>query len=428
VVEGGVTSIYPIGAVYPMLVGGNAVVVAAADTPSKLKSRADFICDGTSATGGDEAEINAALSMADTVILCPGTYWLSGSIRLGNNQTLQGSGLATVLKLKDNYNADISLIVAISKSRVTIANLTVDGNKANQTDGEQYGIYFENTTNSKIESCHIMNMMGGGIFLVSSSNNVIAGNICQNNDYDGIFLFDSSNNNTVTGNTCQNNGGSGILLTDSSNNRVTGNTCQNNFDGISLIDSSNNAVAGNTCQNNGGNGISLAYFGNNTVTGNICQNNGFNGIYLFDSSNNTVAGNTCQDNDSCGILLVNSSNNTVTGNTCQNNSYDGIYLGGSSNNTVAGNTCHGNGASSTSAYSNIYLCFNSDYNLISGNICRHDNVSRYGINIASSDCDYNMIEGNNLYASGLTGDINDAGTNTRKRDNLGNTGEWLTDV
>lgn len=37
--------------------------------------------------------------------------------------------------------------------------------------------------------------------------------------------------------------------------------------------------------------------------------------------------------------------------------------------------------------------------------------------------------GNDLYDSGLTGDLNDVGTGTLKRDNRNNAGTgWLTDV
>ena len=204
------------------------------------------------------------------------------------------------------------------------------------------------------------------------------------------------------------NGEAGIQLNNSDFNTVIGNTCQEaNRWGIYLYSSNNNTITGNTCQGNDDDGIWLSYSNNNTVTGNTCQGNGFDGIYLHSSNNNTV-----------------------TGNTCQGNGHDGIYLYSSNNNTVTGNICFENSQITDNSYDNIYLK-SSDYNLIADKTCRRGalaNKPQYGINISNAACDHNMIHGNNLYDSGSTGDLNDAGTNTHKRDNLSNVGAWLADV
>ena len=282
---------YPTGNVYPPIATPSATKVVAAS--NSLRKNADYICDGTD----DQAEINAAISSLGTsggsVILLEGTYSITGPINLASNVALIGQGPGTVLRVPNAFNANLNVVSASGVSRVVVANLRIDGNRANQTAGIMNGVYFYNVTYGEIRSCYLENLRGNGIALYRSSNNTVSGNTCQGNYYEGIFLWESSNNN--------------------------------------------------------------------------------------------ICGNTCIENSQ------------LTDNT----------------------------------YSNIEIFLNSDYNLISGNVCRRGaltNKPKYGINIATSDCDYNMVEGNDLYDSGSTGDLNDAGTNTRKRDNLGNTGDWLTDV
>ena len=328
---------YPTGNVYPPIATPSATKVVAAS--NSLRKNADYICDGTD----DQAEINAAISSLGTsggsVILLEGTYSITGPINLASNVALIGQGPGTVLRVPNAFNANLNVVSASGVSRVVVANLRIDGNRANQTAGIMNGVYFYNVTYGEIRSCYLENLRGEGIYLYSSNNNTVSGNTCRGNYYEGILLDRSSNN--------------------------------------------------------------------------------------------TVSGNTCQGNNSDGIALYRSSNNTVSGNTCQGNYYEGIFLWESSNNNICGNTCIENSQLTDNTYSNIQIFLNSDYNLISGNVCRRGaltNKPKYGINIATSDCDYNMVEGNDLYDSGSTGDLNDAGTNTRKRDNLGNTGDWLTDV
>ena len=187
-------------------------------------------------------------------------------------------------------------------------------------------------------------------------------------------------------------------------------------------------------ENMRGHGIFLySSSNNNTVNGNICQGNGYHGILLYSSSNNnTVNGNICQGNGYHGIHLYSSSNNTVNGNTCQGNGNHGIYLSSSSNNNaVTGNTCLENSQSADNVYDNIRLT-SSDYNLVAANVCRRGtltNKPKYGINVSNAACNRNCIHGNDLYDSGSTSDLNDAGTSTLKCDNrnLAGTG-WLAEA
>ncbi len=469
------TSGYPQGPQGPRGYGMATFVVAAHD--SLDNENADFVCDGTD----DQVEIQAAidnlLAIGGSIYLREGTYIVSGDIKISkSNVTLVGAGASTVIKIRDSHDANINVIYASGKSGLLIQNLRIDGNKANQTSGTMFGIYFTSVENSKIIDCWVEDLRNNGINLESSSNNTVMCNTCQGNGDHGIRLCSSSNNNTITSNTCQGNSHEGIRLDSSNNNNtVTGNNCQGNGDhGIYLyLSNNNNTVTCNTCQGNGDEGIRLDSSSNNTVTGNTCQGNSYSGIDLYNSSNNTVTGNTCQGNQiSYGIYLYSSSNNTVTGNNCQGND-EGIYLERSSNNTVTGNNCQGNDVRgirlyrsdnniirsntcqrnkrsgiildtsnnntvsgntvvgnsqlANNTYDGILIHWDSDYNNIQGNTVRRGtgaNQQRYGIRINTVTGDNNLVINNDLYQAGVTADYGDAGTGTIYHNNRTSAG-WV---
>jgi len=89
------------------------------------------------------------------------------------------------------------------------------------------------------------------IYLYSSSNNEIIGNIVADNQEGGIFL-DTSFYNTISGNEINSNSYlSGVSLLSSSNNIITDNNVSNNSpDGIHLESSSNNRIYHNNLISN----------------------------------------------------------------------------------------------------------------------------------------------------------------------------------
>ena len=318
----------------------------------------DYLCDGTA----DDVEINAAIqalpSTGGEIVILDGTYNITATIAMNkDNVTLSGNGAATILLRSANIT---SVVLLSSVTGCTIERIVIDGNRTN------FG------TNSN------------GIYLSSSSNNTITGNICNNNDY-GIYLYSSSSNNTITENTCNANNTYGVYLYSSSNNTITGNICNaNNKSGIAQTSSSNNTITGNTCNANNNFGVYLySSSSNNTITGNTCNANNIYGVYLYSSSNNTITGNACNVNESDGVYLYSSSNNTITGNICNNNTVAGVRLISSSNNTVTGNTCIcGTGQTSDYTYSQytIYASSDSPNNLIVGNNIMGKNYVDSGTN------------------------------------------------
>jgi len=283
-------------------------LVAASDSDSDAKNRADYVCDGTS----DETEINNALnalpSAGGVVRLAEGTYTIDGAITIpASNVALVGSGSGTVIRVANNLNpALLYMVRASGRNNVLVTNIQLDGNKANNATGTIYGIYFDSaTTNSRVVDCWVHDMTKDGVLLSSSDNNIVADNHSYDNDQMGINLASSDSNivvnnivksnlsgirlhtcenNTVKGNTCHSNDRYGICLesADSHNsidgNMVVGNSqeADNTYDGIFVDSSSNyNNLVGNMVRHGGGTkqhryGINISA---DTCTLNLVQNN-----------------------------------------------------------------------------------------------------------------------------------------------------------
>ena len=245
----------------------------------EAKSDTKFILDN--ATGGDCILIGSWDSITKTCVL---TNDLTGAIQIyGNGLTLDGAG-HTIKGI--GYGTGVYVHERVG---VTIKNL--------------------NVKNFKI-----------GIFLYSSSGNIITDNIVNENNWYGIYLDSSSNNNIITNNTANSNRNFGIYLHTSSNNDLTGNIANLNVQyGIYLFASSNNNILTNNIAYGNRYGIYLfAYSNNNILSSNIVSSNGY-GIYLHTSSINDLTGNVIIENKNVGIVLVSSNNNKVYSNNFINN-------------------------------------------------------------------------------------------------------------
>jgi parallel beta-helix repeat protein len=379
--------------------GSEAILVAASDSSAADKAAADYLADGNTAAAndGDQIQINAALTAGagKKVLLLAGTYTIDAGISVPNNTTLAGAGSGTVITIPNSFNTNINAITNTTTggngTGVTIQDLRLEGNKANQSSGSMYGIYFNGVgsgsgssaiAGGKITNVAVNNWRSTGIYLSSSSNNILTGNILQKNTSYGIYLFSSSNNNTITGTIVQ-GGLYGIDLDSSSNNILTGNTVQGCGFGFYLSSSSNNTLTANMA------------LGNNS------------GIYLDSSSNNTITGNTTRSNNVWGISINSSNDNTITGNTVQGDINYAIYLSYSSNNTVGSNNLYDNG--DTTDNNALYLTASSN-NTITGNTITDSSATttNYAINISDSTSSANYLADNTLGG----GSINNAGTGT----------------
>jgi len=128
-------------------------------------------------------------------------------------------------------------------------NIIIDGNGytvKGGPDGKAFYVYgIDNVTvrNTRTEG------FSYGIYLESTSRNIIYGNNLTGSTYDGIGLFDSIDN-IISFNHMKENGWSGVNLYFSSGNNISGNSITNNYYGISMYSSENSSIFHNNFINN----------------------------------------------------------------------------------------------------------------------------------------------------------------------------------
>ncbi len=199
-----------------------------------------------------------------------------------------------------------------------------------------------------------------GIYLESSDNNTISGNIISNSTDNGLVIANSYNN-TISGNTANHNRESGISLVGTDNNNVSGNIMLNNGGGIFLDNANYTRVLNNTVEHSSGEGIVIGG-NNNWISNNYVDNNTW-GMSFDGGYNNTAIANYVNNSSAIGIevyhdnqtfldniitnngngIMITSSNNKISGNTISFNDVKGIALGPDSNNNIIfRNTFEGN--------------------------------------------------------------------------------------
>ncbi|MFO0428402.1 MAG: hypothetical protein ACK526_17675 [Planctomyces sp.] len=118
------------------------VLVAASDSSAAFRGRAQFLCDGE----GDQEEINAAilsLPPAGGIVLLSAGHFdirrndgtLGGILISRSFVTLAGQGAATLLKLSAKQDVNVIRIIGSGVGHVEIRDLTVDGNREENTEG-----------------------------------------------------------------------------------------------------------------------------------------------------------------------------------------------------------------------------------------------------------------------------------------------------
>ena len=257
--------------------------------------------------------------------------------------------------------------------------ITLNGNGHTITGSSTgNGIYLSGRNGATIKNTNVREFLDG-IYLDSSSNNTLSGNIASNNNRIGIRLY-NSNNNTLSGNNVNSNFNYGILLESGSNNNTlsANNVSKNGFDvnsndniGIYITMSDSNTLSGNNVNSTSNYGIVLGSRSNNNIlSANNVSNNDFIGIVLESNDNTLLSGNNVSNNGR-GIFLEFSNNNMLSGNNVNSNNEDyGIWLYDSSNNTLSANNVWNNKLSGILISS---LIIQSSNNLVYNNIFNNTN-------------------------------------------------------
>lgn len=401
----------------------------------------------------DFTDIQDAIDAVETlgrgiIFVRPGTYSLSTPLVIQKNDViLLGQGSASIITLDNNVNDDVIQLEATSGllERVSVLNLKIDGNGANQTDGrgihgiksgagtgisnitirnleitaaKKDAIDFESTVDAKeclVENNYIHDNLSYGIFIGDGEDNLITNNIFKDNTSIQIY-FNSGKHNMAINNRIE-GGTTGIRMSNGETQDViSGNLIYNcSGDGILLQDNvSHTIVEGNFIDTAGGSGI---------------QATGFTGVCRY----NVISDNAILNSDDEGIEMYNNSDNaaqvsknTISNNTIYKSGKNGIKLRGVQYNTIQGNTFDENGSDGNDTYADIFIRDNergaptySLYNTISGNAinCTGANKSKYCIRENDANNNYNIVLGN-ITNNAVTTNISTQGANTIKEHNI----------
>jgi parallel beta-helix repeat protein len=294
--------------------------------------------DGTTDDGAAIMAANtAATATKGVVFFPPGTYRVSAfALRPAAGTTWAGSGEASIIKLKNAGNGNL-IEVMPGITDVTIRDLRLDGNRANQSsDGN---CVKTNAARTKVLNCHVLSAYGynivafaggddfsvigcttedalsEGIEIQGASRAVISNNIVKTAGKNGIYVW-------ANGGTCSDVSITGNVVYDSSNLTAS-------FAGIRVDDGATNVtITGNTVTGGGTTSPGIKVFSSTaarvthvTVSGNTIDAPTANGIFIDVADYVTVTGNTVKNAAAVGILVQSSttacrvSNNVVSGTT-----------------------------------------------------------------------------------------------------------------
>lgn len=356
-----------------------------------------LVCDGVT---NDAPALQAAINSAKRVIIQNvGTCLLGAKITVAAAVEIEGAGRGTILKLANGINDHVFSVTA---SNVSFRNLTIDGNRANQTAGSVirvatglselllhnvavksgylYGLFLTSTSAVRVDGCTFSDSGSMQIYHIPTASAAASDIKILNSVIDGTtgpasfcnILFDTSGQAaaTLTGVVIANNivtylstaaretdgivlstGGTGGAISDVT---ITGNTiggtnaASPNSNGIELYNVKRSTISGNSILY-GYNGILVEGTSSNaSVTGNsvvgIGSGNGM-GIEVLASSDASVTGNTVSGYIQAAIGTVDSTRASVTGNVVNmpSNAIAGLRVSNSSEVVVASNTVVGGG-------------------------------------------------------------------------------------
>ncbi|WP_165820328.1 right-handed parallel beta-helix repeat-containing protein [Microvirga sp. KLBC 81] len=288
-----------------------------------------------------------------TVQLASGTYIVTadqsnpsaGAVELLSGVALVGAGMGqTTIKLADNFNAKINGIVRTALDNVenvTVANLTIDGNRANNT-GEQTGFICgvkeasgEVQSNITLTGVEIKNCTSYGFNPHEITYDVtIKDCISHHNGKDG-FVADG-----VIGGVYENN----IAYA----NDRHGFNIQNASSNIDLV---NNTAYGNGLGATGGAGVVVQ-------RGDIQRNGEAEIAWVSDVR---IIGGEYYGNTKEGILVKLSEDIIIDGAQVHHNQTQGVRIEGAINTVVKNSTVYNNSQELAGKYDEIQIRLREDY-------------------------------------------------------------------
>jgi len=422
---------------------GPATIIKTAD-----KVQEDIAVDATAAQLNVTVDDGSVFAVGQLVCVRDASHYEVNEIdSIAGNVLTMVNVLANTYEVLDTgivYTCHSTLWVTGSSQFVRVTNLTVDGNRLNQTFGrtglyplEHHGdgIKISSTASHvMVDHCWLKSAIAHG--LCATGSYIIA----EFNDgwdcgYDAFNMEPAADKYVLQGNLAHDQvvtGWNGIQVGYSTNATgsgiVTANHCYNNRQGIAAQGGSNVVISNNLLENNREDGIEIYSLDSFTVTGNVItgaadlsdMTNA--GIHIEAASNmGVITGNLIELCAGIGIYNEEGAYCSITGNVIRKVLKHGIKVASNTTAngrdcTITGNVVIGADFADTSTYDGIVVC--GDRCAVIGN--RLDDCDRYGIH-TDPTADKTLIVGNQVtqYVGTCVEEIYDEGTNTvlgRSRD------------
>jgi parallel beta-helix repeat protein len=247
-------------------------------------------------TGLNYSTIQEAINAPETlnghtIYIKEGTYY--ENVVMNKSLSLIGESRSTTI-IDGNYTGNV---IEVTTDSVNITDFTVQGSGGGGYDS---GIYVTEGTICSNISYNIITSNRHGIYVCSSSFNILYDNVVTNNTW-GIYLYGSSNN-SISNNKITNNKLQGVYISHfSDTNSVYRNNITANAAGVYLeLHSRYNSIRRNSITNHSGTdigeaGVALGMVSNNTISeNNITKNNV--GVCAMWATNNSLYHNNFIDN------------------------------------------------------------------------------------------------------------------------------------
>lgn len=206
-----------------------------------------------------------------------------------------------------NSSRGVGTVYCIDCINVTLRDLNLEGNL--------YGMYLSNTTQSIVERSSLVNN-SYGLWLDGSDGNIVRENRAEDNKADGIASV-RSQSNVIVNNSLLGNGNAGLNLTHCSNSTISGNRASYNQQGLSLLRSIFIIVEDNDLSHNSESGLFIKECSSNLIRENRIDSNNITensrGISLAETWFNEIEDNIINANGR-GIYMQSGRGNRIIGN------------------------------------------------------------------------------------------------------------------
>lgn len=387
-------------------------IIAASNASATWRAHADAVCDGTT----DVAAINTYLVADTRVVLSPGTFNIAtapNSITFGaSNETLEGQGQETILKVPNSTNADVR-VIGYSGSPVNchVKNFTIDGNKANQASGTFYGVLWTNMTNSTIEKLYIKDIKGTGLYLNNSLYSVVRDCYIHDWTLSAIYL-QATDYDTIEDNIMVSDDGvtdvRGIRLQDSQANKILHNIILGTL-----------ATAGQGIYHDVADECSYNIIDNNYVEGFGLGITFIETVTHVNNTGNSFTNNKLLNGLTWEALRVEySPRSIISGNSIHTCQRDGIEILEADNSNISNNQVFVSSQQTDNTFDAITIY--SDNCVITDNNVKHGGGAKTNKQAIVVTGDYNQISQNNVYLGfSTTPAISATGTGNKVADNMG---------